>query len=119
MPTILMVDDDTILLDLYREVLLPDFSVLTACTVDEAIELLAGEPVDAVGCDYHLGNGLGLDVVAWIAAHSPGLLEKTMLISGVDAPPMHGFHVRCLYKPISMGELLDIFHAWLSPAEED
>jgi len=117
MATILMVDDNNILLELYREVLSPDFHVLTACTVAESITLLTGEQVDAVGCDYHLGDGLGLDVVAWIAAHQPDLLATTMLISGDASPPMRGFDIKLLYKPVPIDTLLKVFDAWFTPTD--
>ncbi len=119
MATILMVDDDACLLDLYREVLSDDFHVLTACSVIEATELLASRGVDAVGCDYHLYGGSGLDVLAWIATHCPELLQKTVLISGEVSPPMYGFNVQCLYKPVPMEELLGLFCTWLPSTEGD
>jgi len=119
MATILMVDDDACLLDLYREVLSNNFQVLTAYSVAEATELLASGGVNAVGCDYHLCDGSGLDVVAWIAIHCPDLLQKTVLISGEESPPLHGFNIQCLYKPVPMEELLDLFCAWLQPTEGD
>jgi len=113
--TILMIDDNAALLDLYKELLNDDFHVLTACSIAEATELLAGRQVDAVGCDYHLSDGCGLDVVAWIATHCPDLLQTTALISGVERPPLHGFNVTCLYKPVPIDKLLELFSAWLSP----
>ncbi|MDQ6955578.1 MAG: response regulator [Mariprofundaceae bacterium] len=115
MTTILMVDDDDILLELYSEVLSEGFHVLIARTVAEAIELLTIEKVDAVGCDYHLGHELGLDVVAWIDSYRNHLLATTMLISGEPFPAMRGFHVRCLYKPVPMDELLNVFYTWFAP----
>ncbi len=118
MTTILMVDDDDLLLELYSAVLSDDFNVLTARTVAEAIQSLTIGQVDAVGCDYHLSNELGLDIVAWIGTNRADLLAKTMLISGELSPPMHGFSVRCLYKPVPMGELLDVFYTWFAPTEK-
>ena len=117
MTTILIVDDDDLLLELYSAALSDDFNVLTAHTVAEAIELLTAGQVDAVGCDYHLSNELGLDVLAWIDAHCTALLEKTILISGEMSPPMHGFNVRCLCKPVPMDKLLDVFHTWFAATE--
>jgi len=116
-----MVDDDADLLDLYREVLSGDFHVLTACSVAEATGLLASGGVNAVGCDYHLRDGSGLDVVAWIAIHCPDLLQKTTLISGDESPPMYGFNIRCLYKPVPMEDLLNLFWAWFptTPGDQD
>lgn len=116
MTTILMVDDNNILLELYREVLSADFHVLTACTVAESITLLTDQ-VDAVGCDYHLSDGLGLDVVTWIAAHQPDLLAKTVLISGDTTPPMRGFDIKLLYKPVPIDTLLEVFYTWFPPID--
>jgi len=107
-----MVDDDRLLLDLYYEVLSEDFNILTAYSVATAIEVLATGQVDAVGCDYHLNDGSGLDIVEWIAAHQPELLKKTLLISGELKPPTHGFNIQCLYKPVEMETLLETFDAW-------
>jgi len=117
MTTILMVDDDDVLLELYSAALSDDFNVLTARTVAEGIEFLAAGQVDAVGCDYHLRNELGLDVVAWIDANRADLLAKTMLISGDLSPAMRGFDVRCLCKPVPMEVLLNIFYTWLTPSD--
>ena len=119
MTTILMIDDDELLLELYSAALSDNFHVLFARTVAEAIELLATEKIDAVGCDYHLSNDeLGLDVIAWISTHCTDLLAKTMLISGELSPPMQGFNVQCLYKPVAISELLGVFHAWSTTTEE-
>jgi len=107
-----MVDDDRLLLDLYCEALSDDFNILTAYSVATAIEVLATGQVDAVGCDYHLGDGSGLDIVEWIAAHQPELLNKTVLISGELKPPTCGFNIQCLYKPVPMETLLETFDAW-------
>jgi len=109
-----MIDDNAELLDLYTELLSDDFEVLTAHSVGEATTLLTGKQVDAVGCDYHLNDGCGLDVVAWIAIHNPDLLQKTALISGDPSPQLHGFNIKCLYKPVPMDELLELFYTWLT-----
>lgn len=118
MTTILMVDDESILLDLYYELLSDDFHVLTAKTMAEAIQLLSSEQVEAVGCDYHLHDGLGLDVVAWISTHQPALLAKTILISGDATPSMDGFNVPVLYKPVPIDTLLGVFDAWFTANNE-
>ena len=112
MPTILMVDDDHLLLDLYEEVLSADFKVLTADSVATAIEMLIANQIEAVGCDSRLGDGLGLDIVEWIAAHQPELLDKTVLISGELKPATRGFNIQCLYKPVPIETLLETFDAY-------
>jgi len=112
MSTILLVDDNRLLLDLYQEALSIDFDILTADSVGAAIELLSTGQVNAVGCDYHLSDGSGLDIVEWIATHQPELLNKTVLISGELQPPTRGFNIQCLYKPVPMETLLETFDAW-------
>lgn len=114
MATILMVDDEPILLDLYHDVLEPDHQVLLAGSVGEAIRILADQEVDAVGCDYHLGAGSGADVVAWIRAHRPNLLARTIIISGDEAPSVDGDGVLLLYKPVPIETLLEVFGAWFT-----
>jgi len=111
MTTILMVDDDPLLLDLYLEALSDDFNILTAYTVAKSIDLLATGQVDAVGCDYHLSDGTGLDLVEWIAAHQHKLLKKTILISGELEPSTGGFNIQCLCKPVPIETLLETFYA--------
>jgi len=116
---ILMVEDDPIQLDYYSEVLSDDFHVLTATTVAEAIVQLDSEQVNAVGCDYHLNDGTGQDMVNWIAAHAPRLLHKTVLISGEEAPQINGYKVQCLQKPVAIDTLLETFSAWFSVSDGD
>jgi len=117
MATILMVDDEPMLLELYQDMLEPDHQVLLAGSVDEAIQILDVQHVDAVTCDYFLGAGYGTDVVAWIRNHKPGLLSRTVLISGMDRASEVSADILMLYKPVSMETLLEIFAGWFSEGE--
>jgi len=116
---ILMVEDDPIQLDYYCEVLSDDFNVLTATTIAEAIRLLDSGQFNAVGCDYRLNDGSGLEVLSWISAHEPELLDKTVLISGDATPQINGLNVQCLQKPVSIDRLLETFSAWHSASDGD
>jgi len=115
MSAILMVEDDPIQMDLYLEVLSPDYHMLTAHSISDAISAIADHAVHAVGCDYHLIDGSGLELVAWIDTHRPELLARTVLITGELTPPLNGHDVRLLYKPVPIDTLLGVFEAW-SPA---
>ncbi len=74
--TILMVDDDLALLELYEAVFGPHHTVLLADNVEQAIKILSEQHVDAVGCDFYLGAGKGLDVLSWIGRNKPELLKR-------------------------------------------
>ena len=113
-----MVDDDPCLLELYREAMSGDFNILTTSSMATSIGLLSTSQVDAVGCDYHLGDGCGLDIVEWIAAHQPRLLNKIALISGEVAPPTNEFNIQYLYKPVPMEILLETFNAWTTSTKD-
>ena len=115
MVTILMVDDDeSTQLELYKEVLSIDYHVLTAQSVGEAITILANEQVDAVGCDFNLNDGSGLEVLNWIGRHRPQLLACTVLITGDLAPSIKRRDISFLYKPVPIDTLLDFFDAWFA-----
>jgi len=109
---ILMVDDEPIQLKLYQELLSLDYHVIVACSVTEAIHLLESEQVDAVGCDYNLNDGSGLQVVSWIENHRPELLAYTVLITGDLVPPIKRGGVPLLYKPVPIDTLLDVVDSW-------
>jgi len=106
--TILMVDDDEILLEFYEDVLSPEFEVLTATHTSEALRLLNDRPMDAVVCDLHLGSSSALGLLSWIQAKHPDLLCHTMILSGDPAPGPGGFDVRVAGKPIDADLLSQI-----------
>lgn len=114
-----MVEDDPVQLDYYSEVLSDDFEVLTATTIAEAIAMLDSGQFNAVGCDYRLNDGSGLEILSWIAAHEPELLHKTVLISGEAAPQINGLNVQCLQKPVTIDTLLETFSAWHQALDGD
>ncbi len=115
---ILMVDDDPTQLELYEEVLSLDYHVFVAHSVAEALKLLANEQVDAVGCDYNLNDGSGLQVIEWIEIHRPELLASTVLITGDLNPSIKRLGVSLLHKPVPIDALLDVFDAWLVAKDE-
>ena len=108
-----MVDDDLALLDLYEAVLEPDYTVLLADNVRQAIEILSKQHVDAVGCDLHVGIGKGLDVLNWIGRNKPDLLKRTVLISGDTLKDSSALGVQTLLKPVEISKLEEIFNQFL------
>jgi len=105
---ILVVDDDPVQLEYYIAVLEPDYDVVTAGSISEAIEILsAGTLVDAVASDLHLGQGgNGNDLLAWTGEHQPALISRFVMISGDAVVDTGVYTVRVIMKPINPDELL-------------
>ncbi len=99
-PSILMVEDDEMLLEFYEAALAPEYEVLTATNLGVALHILQGRHVDAVACDLHLGGISGLELLKWISGNLPGLLAHTAVISGEPEPKLDGFDVLVVGKPI-------------------
>jgi len=99
-PSVLMVEDDEMLLEFYEAALVPEYKVLTAAGLGAALHILQERHVDAVACDLHLGDVSGLELLKWISGNRPGLLARTAVISGESEPELGGFDVLVVGKPI-------------------
>lgn len=82
--TVLIVDDNSMLVELFDEILRRLFTTKTACNIDEAINLITSTTVDALVCDYHLGAERADRLIAWIALNAPELMPNVVIISGDD-----------------------------------
>lgn len=82
--TVLIVDDNPILVELFDEILGRLFTTTTACNIADAINLITNTTVDALVCDYHLGAERADRLIAWIASNAPELMPKVVMISGDD-----------------------------------
>jgi len=112
--TILMVDDDPILLEMYEAIFSPCYTVLLAGSVKQAIDILGSQHVDAMGCDLHIGLGEGGDVLDWIARNRPELMTKSVLISGDVLTDLSGLDVPTLTKPVQIPLLIETFDQLLA-----
>jgi DNA-binding response OmpR family regulator len=106
--TVLVVEDDAALRMLCRINLdLEGYRVLEADTIDRAAELVAGEPVDVVLLDLHVGDRHGLDLLPVLRAERPEaavcLLSGTSETDPPDAEGMDGF----IRKPFELEVLVD------------
>ena len=116
-PTILVVDDEPMLLELFQEVLSADYEVLIAKRVYQAVELLQAESVRAVITDLNCGIDNGLDLLRWIDEHRPELLSTTFILSGAHEPDTEGFEVPVISKPIDLVQLKSTFAAIFAESE--
>lgn len=105
LPTILIVDDEPMLLDLFQEALADEYDVLTAESIGKAVDLLQNQPVNMVVTDLNCGQGNGLDLLRWIQDNRPKLLPSCLLMSGDPMADTDGVNVPVICKPIDLEEL--------------
>jgi len=117
LPHILVVDDDPIQLEFYTAVLESDYDVIAAASLNEAIEILnTNTLVEALICDLHLGAGSnGKDLLAWISEHRPGLISRSMIISGNPTVDTGEHSVSVVMKPVALDDLLGRVSLLLKP----
>jgi DNA-binding response OmpR family regulator len=102
--TVLVVDDDESLRMLCRINLeLDGYRVIEAASLAEAREVLAGDSVDAMLLDLHLGDGDGRDLLASLGSVRP----PVALFTGSEAigPDLHALADAVLAKPFGIEHL--------------
>lgn len=106
--TILMVEDDALLLEFFEAVLSGDYLVLTADNIEQAKKILTEEEeVHALFCDLHLGSSSGLELLAWLQSNNPEMLERTTILSGERISRPGGFDIPVITKPIEPAQLME------------
>ncbi len=109
---ILAIDDDPAILSLLQRGLTRNgYPVVAAEGVQAAQRALTDDSTfSAILCDQNLGDGLGSDLVAWLADHNPGLAQRVFLLTGDDVIDMTHCpdlpKSQILRKPFLMSELL-------------
>ena len=71
MKTVLVVDDEYLIRWALFEGLKDRFNVLTACSVDRAVEVLSQMKVDAVVTDLRMPGRNGMELVELLRTHNP------------------------------------------------
>ena len=107
--TILVVENETVLLDMFAEALSLSYRVLEATSVDQAVDLLRCDAVDGVLTDLNLGEKSGLDLMRWIRDEQPALLPNCLVMSGNMFADLDGLAVPLITKPVDLWYLLDTF----------
>lgn len=108
---ILIIEDDPLHLDLYREALEPEYDILTAQSVTRAFPLIAQQLPDLIILDHVLAEGeLGLEFLPELKElipHVPviiisGALEVHQQIRALQGPRRAHY---CITKPVDLDEL--------------
>lgn len=122
MPTILIVEDDALLLDaLTGQLQQPGFAVCSASSLAQAREQLGAQAVDGIILDLGLPDGDGLELLTWVRAHIAGLPVLILTArDGID-DRVRGLNAGAddyLTKPFNMQELQARLQALLRRARQ-
>lgn len=109
--TLMIVDDEPVLLEVLTSMLENQYDIVTASDYNEATELLKGKGIHGVISDMHLETGSGLDLISHIKDNYP--LVKISLITGsasfeVQEMALSLGAFSCVNKPFNSKKLLEI-----------
>lgn len=111
-PTVLIVDDELPLLDIYKSALAPFFDVTTVATVKEAEFAMHKKEFKVVVSDHLMPGGNGLSFLVRVREEHPetarvlvtGYMKPEMLLRAVNEAAVF----RYLVKPVELRELLAV-----------
>lgn len=109
-PRVLLVDDEELLLRVYKRMLGGRYDVSVAASGAEALELLRAGPFDAILCDLMMPGIDGVALHEALRAEHPELLERIAFLSGGTYTPRtqafaEQLGARLLHKPVGRPEL--------------
>jgi two-component system cell cycle response regulator len=109
-PTLLLVDDDRFMLGVLNDMLTGEpYRVLSAQSGEEALALLATEPVDVILCDQAMPGMRGTDVLAEAARRYPKTVRLMLSgqpdLSEIEAAIAAGVADEHYIKPVSAMQL--------------
>ena len=110
--SVLLVDDERSLLDVYVEALSPIFEVATATSTREAEFILRKKPFKAVIADHLMPGGNGMSFLVRCREEFPhmqrvlvtGYMKPEMLLRSVNEAALY----RYLLKPVQLPDLVKI-----------
>ena len=108
--TLLLVDDDRVLLDLLRQTFEPHYGVLVAASGDAALRILDEHPVDLLITDQRMPGMTGLEMLAIARKRHPDMVailltaytDPQNLIEAINDGQVY----RYVVKPWDTGELM-------------
>jgi CheY-like chemotaxis protein len=84
-PTLLVIDDDPLLLDAMGHHLFGEgYAVTQMESGNQAVELLEVREFDIIVCDWHMHDGSGADVYRWLMKHKPHLASRVVFLAEAD-----------------------------------
>jgi two-component system response regulator PhcR len=117
LPVVLLVDDETLALNLIARDLQGKYDVYLAASAEEASLHMAGQKFDLIVCDHMMAGEQGLDFLMRMMEKSPStrrilmtgytspeFISRSMAIAGLSA---------CLVKPVRASEIAAAIRAAL------
>jgi adenylate cyclase len=123
-PTVLLVDDElTVLQALIRNWRKEPFQVRTATSAEEALGIMANNPIDAVVCDWQMPKMSGTEFLARILKEYPktirimltGKSNLDVALGAINNGAVHKF----LTKPYDASDLARILREAVKSNERD
>jgi len=109
-PTILVVDDDPLMISIISRIL-RGHHLYTAESIEEALEVLRNAPIDVVISDCHMPGGNGITFLETVRRSHPGVRRVLMsgdpLLSIKDLMRSGVVH-QFVSKPVQLRDLLEI-----------
>jgi DNA-binding NarL/FixJ family response regulator len=118
LPTVMLVDDEPLLLDSLGQELQESCKLYTAGSAADAEQLLVARRYDVIICDHMLPGEQGLDFLMRVAELLPS--TKRILITGYTNPEFISRSMAiaglssCLVKPVKAAQVADAIKAALS-----
>ncbi len=111
--SLLLIDDDTVVLRSLARTLAPLFRVSTAQTIEEAKRLIALREYDLIVCDVMMPDGGAPVLFAWLTAERPEQARVTIFLTGgASSQAARDFLAHStrpvLTKPFTISELVEI-----------
>lgn len=111
MPSVLFVDDDTLLLkSLQRTLIREPYSKHFAESADEAIKIMSAGSIDVLVTDDHMPGMLGSELIAQTRERFPWVLPMLMTgqatVGSITLALNHGHLFRILLKPYRSEDLI-------------
>ena len=110
--TIMIVDDEPMLLHIFARALETDHQVLVAPTGRQALQMLAERDgkVDVIICDLHMPGMSGMDLFDEVGKLYPDLQPRMVFMSGGASTPraqkfLNGTSNRTIAKPVTLNAL--------------
>jgi diguanylate cyclase (GGDEF)-like protein len=110
--TVLVVDDESIVLTTLQNLLAREFEVLTADSAEAAMQVLAAREVDIVLTDHRMPGKSGVQLLEWVRHQAPATIRLIMtgmarledVVEAINFGQVHRFVV----KPWRNEEILEV-----------
>jgi DNA-binding response OmpR family regulator len=114
LPTVLIIDDDSVILNLYHRELGQDFDVITCSTKDDALEVIHNQDLDAIVLEPIAMNGQGWDLLNMITLLPINTHSFPIILCSLQDERRYGLEMGAtvfLVKPILPVQLMETLHS--------